>query len=90
MPGRGLYGYYCNIATPLQFDGDTVHYVDLQLDVRVLVDEAGCLNWTLVDEDDFEVARERYAYSDDLIARARSAVDEVIALIEAREFPFDG
>jgi len=28
-------------------------------------------------------------YSDDLVARARQAVDELIALIEARSFPFD-
>jgi protein associated with RNAse G/E len=89
-PGEGLDGYYCNIATPLQFDGSTVHYVDLQLDVRVFADAAGALSYQLLDEDEFEAARERYAYADELVARCRAAVEQVIAMVEAREFPFDG
>jgi protein associated with RNAse G/E len=90
LPDKGLYGFYCNIATPLSFDGETVHYVDLQLDVRVRVDEAGSLTWSRVDVDDFEVARERDANTEELVERARRAVDELIALVEARAFPFDG
>jgi protein associated with RNAse G/E len=89
-PGQGLYGYYCNIATPLRFDGETVHYVDLQLDVRVLADASGKLEYRLVDEDEFEAARQRYAYDDELVARCREAVASLVAMIEAREFPFDG
>lgn len=89
-PGEGLYGYYCNVATPLQFDGATVHYVDLQLDVRVFAEANGGLSYRLVDEDEFEEARERYAYADDLVARCYAAVDEVVRMVEAREFPFDG
>ena len=85
-----LDGYYCNIASPLQFDGDTVGYVDLQLDVRVFADEAGDLTHRLLDEDEFAVARDRYAYPDDLVERCWRAVDEVIGLVRARQFPFDG
>jgi uncharacterized protein len=88
-PGEGLYGYYCNVATPVDFDGETVHYVDLQLDVRVFADAAGALEHRLVDEDDFEAARERYGYPDELVACCRAAVKQLIAMIEAREFPFD-
>lgn len=89
-PGQGLYGYYCNIATPLHFDGDTVRYVDLQLDVRVFADGAGALEYRVVDEEEFEAARERYAYGDELVMRARAAVDDLVRMIEARQFPFDG
>jgi protein associated with RNAse G/E len=89
-PGEGLSGYYCNVATPLHFDGATVHYVDLQLDVRVFAHGSGALEYRVLDEDEFDAARQRYAYPDDLIARARAAVDELIRMIEAREFPFDG
>jgi protein associated with RNAse G/E len=88
-PGKGLYGYYCNIATPLRFDGETVHYVDLQLDVRVIAGASGSLEYRVVDEDEFEAARERYSYADELVASARGAVDELVRLIEAREYPFD-
>ena len=87
-PGTGLVGFYCNIATPVEFDGGTVHYVDLQLDVRVYVKD-GVWTYALIDEDEFEAARERYAYPEELVARCRSAADEVISLVEARGFPFD-
>ena len=87
-PGEGLEGFYCNIATPVQFDGESLRYVDLQLDVRVFAtgDE---LRYEVWDADEFEAARERYGYADDLVARCRAAVDQVIALIEARAFPFE-
>ena len=88
-PGGGLSGYYCNIATPGGFDGSTVSYVDLQLDVRVYAQPDGSLTYALLDEDEFETARRRYAYPDELVARCYRAVDEVIALIETRGFPFD-
>ena len=89
-PDRGLNGYYCNVATPAEFDGETLRYVDLQLDVRVFVEADGSWTRRLLDEDEFEAARRRYAYPDEMVARARSAVDELIALVEARAFPFDG
>ncbi len=88
VPGKGLDGFYCNIAQPLPFDGSAVRYVDLQLDVRVHATDAG-LTWELLDEDEFAAARERYAYPRALVDRCRAAVDEVVALVEARAFPFD-
>ena len=89
LPGRGLFGYYCNIATPVQFDGTTVAYVDLQLDVIARLSEHGGLSYWLADEDEFAEARDRYGYDDGLIGRCYAAVDEVSRLIERREFPFD-
>jgi protein associated with RNAse G/E len=87
-PDGRLSGFYCNVATPVQFDGETVRYADLQLDVRVFA-EGGELRCEVRDEDEFEAARERYAYADDLIERCWRAVEDLIALVEAREFPFD-
>jgi uncharacterized protein (DUF952 family)/protein associated with RNAse G/E len=89
-PGRGLTGYYCNIAAPVQFDGDNVRYVDLQLDVRVYAAADGSLTWALLDEDEFEVARIQYGYDDALVAKCREAVTQIVAMVEAKEFPFDG
>jgi protein associated with RNAse G/E len=87
-PGKGLVGFYCNIATPLTFDGETVGYADLQLDVRVFVEGDGSMRCEVWDEDEFEAARERYGYSPELVERCRAAVDEVMAAVGAREFPF--
>lgn len=84
-----LDGFYCNIARPFPFDGKTVRYVDLQLDVRVFAGANGRLSWRVLDEDEFEAARDKYGYSDELVARCWQAVDECIAAIKAREFPFN-
>jgi protein associated with RNAse G/E len=84
-----LEGYYCNIASPVQFDGATVGYIDLQLDVRVSAPPDGSLTYRLVDEDEFEAARDQYAYPADLIERCWGAVDQVVAMVKARQFPFD-
>ena len=89
LPEEGLFGYYCNIATPLTFDGATVGYVDLQLDVIARATANGKLTYWLADEDEFEQARYRYGYDEALISRCYAAVDEVSGMIERREFPFD-
>jgi uncharacterized protein (DUF952 family)/protein associated with RNAse G/E len=85
-----LQGYYCNIAEPVPFDGSTVSYVDLQLDVRVFLGGEGGLTWRLLDEDEFEEARRHYGYGRALVERCYRAVDECVAAIKARRFPFDG
>jgi uncharacterized protein (DUF952 family)/protein associated with RNAse G/E len=89
-PGRGLTGYYCNIAAPVQFDGANVCYVDLQLDVRVYVASDGTLTWTLLDEDEFEAARLRYGYDEELVAKCKGAVAQIVAMVESKAYPFDG
>jgi protein associated with RNAse G/E len=86
--GQGLYGYYCNVATPAEFDGENLHYSDLQIDVRVYVEEGGGWRVEVVDEDEFEEARRRYAYPESLVQAAHGAVGELRRLIEARAFPF--
>lgn len=88
-PDGTLDGFYCNIARPLPFDGRTVRYVDMQLDVRVSQGEDGELRWRLLDEDEFEVARKRYNYDAATVRRCYEAVDEIAALVQARQFPFN-
>jgi protein associated with RNAse G/E len=84
-----LDGFYCNIASPVQFDGDTVGYVDLQLDVRVFVGDDGGWWHRVIDQDEFEEARKLYEYPLELVERCWAAVDQVIELLNARRFPFD-
>ena len=89
LPGQGLFGYYCNVATPAEFDGATVRYVDLQLDLLVRKQPDGSLTHALEDEDEFVEAKQRYGYAEDLVARCYEAVDELVQLVQTREFPFD-
>lgn len=86
--GGGLQGFYCNIATPAEFDGQHLHYCDLQLDVRAFWED-GRLRYEVWDEDEFDEARVALKYSGQLVRDARAAVDELVRRIEAREFPFN-
>jgi protein associated with RNAse G/E len=75
---------YANVASPAEFDGDTVRWIDLDLDV--VVSEAGV---RLIDEAEFEEHRERYGYPDDLVTHAREAAAMLLALAERGQHPFD-
>lgn len=61
---------YCDIATPARWDGDTVHLVDLDLDV-VRRRATGLVE--LLDEDEFADHGARFGYPPDLIVEARAA-----------------
>lgn len=61
---------YCDMATPARWQGDTVHIVDLDLDV-VRRRDTGLIE--LLDEDEFDEHRQRFGYPDDVVAAARAA-----------------
>jgi protein associated with RNAse G/E len=81
----GRMRYYVNVATPIEFDGESFHCIDLDLDVAWWTDEAP----QVLDEDEFLDHAQAMSYPADVIERARSAVDEVLRLIQERAFPFD-
>lgn len=63
---------YCDIATPAEWTGDTVHIVDLDLDV-VRRRVTGAVE--LRDEDEFEEHRQRFGYPEELVAEGRAAAE---------------
>ena len=82
----GLFrNYYCNICTPPTFEAGMLDYVDLDIDILVGND------WTqaILDEEEFEDSAAKYGFSDELRKKVSGAVDELIAMIEHRQFPFD-
>ena len=83
--GGGLERWYCNITTPTQRNGDSIRYVDLDLDVHVPpVGEP-----EILDEDEFLENSDRMSYPPEVIAHARNAVDELLALAKSAQFPFE-
>jgi uncharacterized protein len=84
-PDGELRNYYCNVNMPPTFDGETLSYVDLDLDILVQPD----FSYQILDADDFERNAQRYAYPVEVEANARRAVDELVGMIETREFPFN-
>ncbi len=83
-PTGALRNYYCNVNTPAIFDGHTLSFTDLDIDVLIAPD----FSFRVLDEEEFQVNSQRYGYPPELARRAHSALDELIALIESRQFPF--
>ena len=84
-PDGSLRNYYCNVNMPPTLESGILTYVDLDLDIVVNPD----MTYHILDADDFEANSKLYGYSDELSCNAKAAINDLIQLIEAREFPFD-
>lgn len=84
QPDGALRNYYCNVNVPARFDGDTLSYVDLDLDILVDPD----FSYRVLDVEDFEANGRIYGYTEEVKANARQALDELVRMIETRAFPF--
>ena len=76
--------WYCNINTPPRFEGGTLSYIDLDIDVLVQPD----FSFQVLDEDEFETNAHVYGYSDEEKTQAQFAVKQLTTMIEQRHFPF--
>jgi protein associated with RNAse G/E len=84
-PTGELRNYYCNVNQPPSFDGQVLSYKDLDIDIMV----TPSLSYTILDEDEFEANAARFNYPPEVRQRARQARDELVHLIESRQFPFN-
>jgi len=84
-PDGQLRNYYCNVNVPATFDGETLSYVDLDLDILVDPD----FSYKVLDVEDFESNVLRYGYTEKVQSKARQALDELVRMIEMRVFPFE-
>jgi uncharacterized protein len=84
-PTGQLRSYYCNVNVPPRFDGRSLSYVDLDIDILVEPD----LSYRIVDLDEFETNSAHFRYPAEVRSRAHAALRELVALIESRQFPFD-
>jgi hypothetical protein len=76
--------YYCNVNTPPVLEDNVLTYIDLDIDILVQPD----FSYQVLDLAEFERNAEHYGYSKDVRTRAHAAVDEVVSMIETRQFPF--
>ncbi len=70
---------------PPVFEGGTLDYVDLDIDILVAND----LTYTILDSEEFELSAAKFDFSEDVRAKTFGAVKDVIAMVEQRHFPFD-
>jgi len=78
--------YYCNLCLPPELDAGQLTWVDMDLDLVVRPD----LTYVVDDEDEFAERTIAWSYPPELVQTLRSALEELIALVESRSFPFDG
>lgn len=76
---------YVDIATPPEWDGSRLTFIDLDLDVICRLD--GTVG--IIDQEEFEENRVLYGYPDDLVEAAIEAADRAVALLQADAEPFD-
>jgi len=76
--------YYCNIASPPYFTCGTLTYIDYDLDVILTLDG----DYFVVDEDEYELHKQRYRYSDDVIIKIENGLEDLITRIEQKQAPF--
>jgi len=76
---------YCDITTPARWRADTVHLVDLDLDV-VRRRATGLVE--LRDEDEFADHRVRFGYPDQVVAEAESAAKRLFQALGDGSEPF--
>lgn len=76
--------YYCNVNLPPKLEAGELIYIDLDIDVLVQTN----LSYQVLDLEEFEANVGRYGYSRDVRDAAHGTVDQLVAMIEARAFPF--
>ena len=83
--GINKYLWYSNIATPAKFDGTTLQWIDLDIDVCCHMD--GSIQ--SLDFDEFQENRLKMVCPENLVEQALAAHDEVIQLAKTGAFPFN-
>jgi len=82
-PDSSLRNYYCNVAMPFTREGETLEFIDLDIDVVVWPD--GTVE--VLDRDDFEVNSVEFGYPPEVIEKAEAALTELLELAESQTLP---
>ncbi|MBX3014219.1 MAG: DUF402 domain-containing protein [Caldilineaceae bacterium] len=81
----GINRIYANIALPATFQDDVLTWVDLDLDLRIHVDD----RLELLDEDEFVENSALWAYPPVVVEQARAAVAELVQCYAHHAFPLN-
>lgn len=84
-PDGTIRNYYCNINMPPKFENGVLEYIDLDIDVLVWND----FSFETLDMEEFEENAAKFGYPEEVRVNAQNALEELMALIKGREFPFD-
>jgi uncharacterized protein len=82
-PTGELLAYYINISMPPILEGNTLSYVDLDIDVVVWPNKLV----EVLDRDDFEKNQLKYGYPEHVVAGAEDALNDVLGIIKEGSLP---
>ena len=85
QPTGEFRNFYCNVNVPPVLNGNVLSYIDLDMDILVAPD----FSYSILDEDEFAANAARFNYPMEVRHRAEEALQELVALIEKRGFPFN-
>lgn len=85
QPAGELRNFYCNVNVPPVFQDNVLSYIDLDIDILVAPD----FSYSILDEDEFAINAKRFNYPAEVRRRSLEALEELVALIEKRAFPFN-
>lgn len=80
---KGIY-YYCNLASPVVYDGEALKNIDYDLDVKVFPD----FNYHILDRDEFELHQRQMHYAPEVIDIVENEMQRLIQVIKGRHIPF--
>ena len=81
---QGIY-YYCNMASPFILDGNTIKYIDYDLDLRVFPDGS----FKILDRGEYNYHKEKMNYPDEIDKILKFELNDLIDIARKKEFPFD-
>ena len=79
----GIY-YYCNIASPILYDGEALKYIDYDLDLKVWPG----YRYKVLDEGEYAAHRIKYQYSDELDEIFHEQLNRLIVMTMNASGPF--
>lgn len=79
----GLF-YYCNIASPYIIDGESIKYIDYDLDLRVFPDGS----FKVLDRGEYKYHKQLMHYSDDIDYILKSELTSLIKMVRQKELAF--
>lgn len=76
--------YYCNLSSPFEKKGNTLTYIDYDIDIKVDRN----YDYEILDLEEYKVNRVRFNYSEELDTRLQKSITDLIAIIQNRELIF--
>lgn len=77
---KGIY-YYCNIASPIIIEDNTIKYIDYDLDLKVFPNGS----FKILDKNEYNYHKKKYNYSDDLDYVLKKELSNLINEVRTKE-----